>query len=111
MSPQEFEEYVTGKTIFYGEVGLPPYGAEEYLSDRRVRWSFLNGECSEGYWYVDAELICFVYEDNPNPQCWSFYQEQDGIVAVFENDPDSTKLYELKQADQPMMCAGPEVGV
>lgn len=110
MSATEFERYVTGKTLYFGQAGQA-YGVEEYLSDRRVRWSFLDGKCKDGYWYEDASQICFVYEDNPEPQCWSFFKEGSRLRAVFENDPGSTVLYEANQDDEPMICMGPDVGV
>ncbi|MBN7787364.1 hypothetical protein JYP51_20740 [Ponticoccus gilvus] len=110
MSASDFESYVTGKTLYYGESGQS-YGVEEYLPDRQVRWSFLDGQCKDGFWYEDAGQICFVYEDNPDPQCWSFYREGGSLRAVFENDPTSTTLYEAQQDDKPMLCYGPDVGV
>lgn len=112
LTANAFESYVNGKTLYYG-MGDQSYGVEEYLPDRRVRWSFLDGKCKEGYWYeADAGQICFVYEDAPDePQCWSFFSEGSKLRAVFENDPASTVLYEAKQNDQPMMCYGPDVGV
>lgn len=110
LSASEFESYVTGKTLYYGESGQS-YGVEEYLPDRQVRWSFLDGKCKDGFWYEDAGQICFVYEDNPDPQCWSFFRDGGGLRAVFENDPASTTLYEAQQDDEPMLCYGPDVGV
>ncbi|GGG63111.1 hypothetical protein GCM10011415_06880 [Salipiger pallidus] len=111
MSGAEFENYVTGKTLYFGMEGSA-YGVEEYLGDRRVRWSFLDGRCKDGTWYEEkAGLICFVYEDEPAPQCWSFFREGSGLRAVFENDPASTVLYEARQNDEPMVCLGPEIGV
>ena len=55
--------------------------------------------------------ICFVYEDNPVPQCWSFYRAESGLRAVFENDPQATTLYEAQQDEEPMICQGPDLGV
>ena len=110
MSGAQFEAYVEGKTLYFGQNGQA-YGVEEYLDDRRVRWSFLDGDCKDGMWYEDQGMICFVYEDNPTPQCWSFFRESNGLRAIFENDPDATTLYEAQQNDEPMMCLGPEVGV
>ncbi|MGP6088041.1 hypothetical protein [Antarctobacter jejuensis] len=110
MSASDFESYVTGKTLYFGLYGNA-YGVEEYLPDRQVRWSFLDGKCKDGFWYEDAGQICFVYEDDPAPQCWSFFKEGTGLRAVFENDPASTVLYEATQDDEPMMCLGPDVGV
>ncbi|MGR3375084.1 hypothetical protein [Salipiger abyssi] len=110
MSAAEFERYVTGKTLYFG-LGGTDYGVEEYLPGREVRWSFLDGRCKDGFWYEEAGMICFVYDDQPAPQCWSFFREGNGLRAVFENNPANTVLYEARQDDEPMMCLGPEVGV
>lgn len=110
MTAEEFDAYTKGKTFYYGAQGAP-YGAEEYLENRRVRWSFLDGECQEGTWYEDGNLICFVYEGKPEPQCWSFQRSANGLVAQFENDPDQTVLYEVEKSHEPLMCLGPEIGV
>jgi len=110
MSAEAFDRYTRGKTFYYGSGG-EPYGAEEYLDNRRVRWTFLDGQCREGRWYEAEGQICFVYEDRPEPQCWSFRRAEGGLVARFENDPDHRELYEVRQSDEPLMCPGPEVGV
>lgn len=110
MSARDFESYVTGKTLYYGLSG-EAYGVEEYLPDRQVRWSFLDGQCKDGFWYEEAGQICFVYEDNPAPQCWSFFRDGARMRAVFENDPANTVLYEVEQNQEPMLCQGPDVGV
>ena len=110
MSAAEFEAYTQGKTLYYGQSG-EPYGAEVYHEDRRVQWSFLDGRCKEGRWYEAGGLICFVYEDNPTPQCWSFTESTSGLVARFENDPTQIELYEAQEQNDPLLCLGPEVGV
>lgn len=110
MSAEEFDAYTRGKTFYYGAEGAP-YGGEEYLDNRRVRWSFLDGRCQEGEWYEENGLICFVYEDKPEPQCWSFQRAGSGLFAQFENDPDQTLLYEMEQSGEPLHCLGPEIGV
>jgi hypothetical protein len=110
MSAAEFEAYTQGKTLYYGQSGTP-YGAEIYHKDRRVQWSFLDGRCKEGRWYEAEGLICFVYEDDPTPQCWSFTESPSGLVARFENDPTQTELYEAQEQNDPLLCLGPEVGV
>ncbi|MFD2738475.1 hypothetical protein ACFSUD_02735 [Sulfitobacter aestuarii] len=110
MTAAEFDAYTVGKTLFYGRNG-EIYGAEVYHEDRRVEWSFLDGECKQGEWYEDAGLICFVYEDNPDPQCWSFRAEPGGLIARFENDPAATELYEADELGREMLCLGPKIGV
>lgn len=110
MTAEQFDAYTRGKTFYYAENGQD-YGGEQYLENRRVRWSFLDGRCKEGHWYEEAGQICFVYEDRPDPQCWIFYESAAGLVARFGNDPQATLLYESRQSPKPMMCPGPEVGV
>ena len=110
LSAAEFEAYTTGKTLFYGRDGAA-YGAEEYLDNRRVRWSFLDGKCKDGRWYEEQGQICFVYEDNPDPQCWTFEQGTTGLIARFQGLSSGTDVYEAQDSDEEMLCLGPEVGV
>lgn len=110
LNAEEFDAYTRGKTLFYGQNG-EAYGAEIYLDNRRVQWSFLDGKCKEGTWYEDAGQICFIYEDSDTPQCWSFHQDSGKLVARFENLTGATQLYEADDIGQEMICLGPEVGV
>lgn len=110
MTAAEFERYVTGKTLSYAEAGIP-YGKEEYLPGRRVRWAFEGGECQEGIWYAEGPLICFVYEYQPAPQCWTFIEGPAGLIARFEHPDGGRELYEANQSDEPLSCPGPDVGV
>ena len=111
MSAAEFEAYTTGKTLSYARQGSAPYGAEQYLPGRRVLWAFNDDECNSGRWHEDLGLICFVYEDNPTPQCWSFFRDGGRITALFENVEGATALYEIGQSNEPLFCPGPQVGV
>lgn len=110
LSAEAFDAYTRGKTLFYGQGGQA-YGVERYLEGRRVIWSFLDGNCKNGVWYEQAGQICFLYEDRPDPQCWTFSQGPNGLIARFESDPATTELYEAEDIGKEMVCLGPEVGV
>jgi len=110
MSAEAFDNYTRGKTLYYG-AGGDAYGVERYLEGRRVIWSFLDGKCKDGIWYEDGGQICFVYEDRLDPQCWTFTEGANGLVARFENDPEGTELYEAQDIGEEMLCYGPDVGV
>lgn len=110
MDADAFDTYSRGKTLYYGFAGIL-YGAEEYLPNRRVRWSVRDGKCQEGQWYQEGQMICFTYDGTPDAQCWSFYQRENGLMAQFENDPDQTTLFEIEPSGEPMVCLGPEIGV
>lgn len=110
MSAEAFDAYTRGKTLFYGSGGAA-YGVERYLDDRRVIWSFLDGDCKKGVWYEEAGQICFLYEDRLDPQCWTFSESPTGLIARFEDDPGATELYEAEDIGEEMLCYGPDVGV
>ncbi|QCO57617.1 hypothetical protein EOK75_18120 (plasmid) [Pseudorhodobacter turbinis] len=106
----EFETYATGKTLTYA-IGGEIYGVEQYLPNRRVRWAFVDDTCRIGHWYEDAGSICFVYDHDATPQCWSFYRNEGALTARFMSDPPSTELKEVAQTDEPLACSGPDIGV
>lgn len=111
LTAAEFEAYTTGKTLTFATSGNAPYGAEEYLPGRRVRWAFEEQECKDGQWFEDAGQICFVYEDDPEPQCWSFFLTPQGLRAQFENRQDTAPLYSVAESPEPLFCPGPQIGV
>lgn len=110
ITAEEFERITTGKTFNYASGGVA-YGAEEYLENRRVRWTFLDGECIDGEWYASGEQICFVYDELPNPQCWYFFERGGQLSARFVGQNTTTDLFETARRDEPLMCLGPRIGV
>ena len=110
LTAEGFDRYTRGKTLYYGFDG-EPYGVERYLDGHRVIWSFLDGDCKEGVWYEEQGQICFIYEDRLDPQCWSFAEGPNGLIARFENNSEATELYEAQDIGEDMLCYGPDVGV
>lgn len=105
-----FDAAVTGRTLIYG-TSAGPYGIEEYLPNRRVRWSFLDGDCVEGRWYPQGDAICFAYEGRADPECWRFFRDGTRLGARPNSAPDSAPLYVIAESPEPMVCRGPHVGV
>lgn len=110
MTGAEFESYVTGKTITYTQFG-EAYGVEEYLPDRKVRWAFTDTECQYGRWYEQDSSICFVYDYDPEPQCWTFWTDAQGLHGLFNGNAPEAELVEAGQSETGLPCPGPDVGV
>jgi hypothetical protein len=110
ITAEVFEDHVTGKTITYRQFDNL-FGVEEYLADRKVRWSTAPDECQYGTWYPSGENICFVYEYNPAPQCWTFWLRNGALVALSVNALPGEELHEVDVSDTPLPCPGPDVGV
>ncbi|MFN3937803.1 MAG: hypothetical protein ACK4KW_09515 [Gemmobacter sp.] len=111
MTGAEFEARTSGQTLDFAVRG-EPYGTEQYLPGRRVIWAFSGGQCRYGKWYEDGTgRICFVYEHDPTPQCWWFFDRPGGIAALFDGDQPGSELVEVRRSSEPMACPGPDVGV
>ena len=104
MTAAEFEAYVTGKILTFGSPKIGNYGVEQYLPDRRVRWSALDGECIKGEWYAEGDDICFLYVGDPEPKCWEVYQTSDGIRAEYTSTDSGTILFEAKEDPEALIC-------
>lgn len=109
ITAEEFDAYATGKTLAYAQ-GEDIWGIEQYLPGRRVVWAFSADECQYGTWYPKDEQICFVYDNDPEPQCWTFYRHGSGLRAKFAGE-SGTELAEVAQSKEPLNCPGPDVGV
>lgn len=109
MTGAEFDAYATGRTLSFGTFGNPDYGVEQYLPDRNVIWSPAPDICVEGVWFDQGDNICFVYETDPEPQCWLIFRTENGIRAQFTNRPGGTVIFESLDNPQPLVCPGPDL--
>ena len=105
----EFEAHVTGKTLTYRQFDSL-FGIEEYLPGRKVRWSTAPNQCLYGSWYPQGENICFVYEYDPTPACWTFWLQDGALVALSINGVAGEELHETEASDLGLPCPGPDVG-
>ena len=110
LSGPDFDAFTNGHTLYYSQNGKV-YGAESYLGDARVRWSFLDGNCLFGRWYEAGEMICFDYGADMDIQCWRFFKGNNGLIAEFDGQGDNLLLYEAYRVLSPLECPGPDVGV
>ncbi|MGL4236269.1 hypothetical protein [Tabrizicola sp.] len=110
MNAEEFEAFVTGKTMDYIAYGTP-FGREVYLPDRKVRWAFTDDECRSGSWYGDGDYICFLYNGDPEPKCWTIWQRGQDLAASYITDTPDIPPRQVVETDEPLACEGPDVGV
>lgn len=109
---EAFDNYTQGKTIYYGfDDGRGVIAAETYLPGNRVRWFTRDGTCIEGEWYATQGQICFVYENNTQPQCWITQVDANGLVATQVEGGGLSRILEMPKGDAAFQCLGPEIGV
>lgn len=110
MTGAEFDAYATGKTLSYAQDGVV-WGSEQYLPGRKVVWAFTEDDCQYGQWFEEKGNICFLYDNDPDAQCWKFFREASGLRAIFMGADGGTSLSEVAQSTTPLNCPGPDVGV
>ena len=113
VTADEFAQMVTGKTLHFNRNGVP-FGSEQYFSDKRVIWAFEGGgDCQRGIWFENTSgQICFVYDTDPEPQCWDFLEGDDGVFRARLDgaDPDADLMTRDVVTDD-LECPLPDVGV
>ncbi|MEM7490352.1 MAG: hypothetical protein AAF390_14620 [Pseudomonadota bacterium] len=109
---EEFDQMVTGRTFHFDRQG-EPFGAEQYFDDKRVIWAFEGGQCQRGIWFENTSgEICFVYEEDPEPQCWDFLEMPSG--ALHARSVGAAPVDDLVTRDisrEPLDCPLPDLGV
>lgn len=110
LTAEAFDALTQGRTMSWSEFGQV-YGVEQYLPDRRVRWTFLGDDCKTGRWYPQGRFICFQYDDDPEPDCWEITQAGGTLDArIAGADPDAAPVV-VTETTEPLACFGPKVGV
>jgi hypothetical protein len=110
LTAEAFDALTQGKTMTWSEFGTV-YGVEQYLPDRRVRWTILGDICMTGHWYPQGDAICFQYEDRDTPACWFIGQQGSTLTALDTEDAPDTPPVIIEETTEPLPCFGPEVGV
>jgi hypothetical protein len=110
LTAEAFDALTLGRTMTWAEFGTV-YGVEQYLPNRRVRWTVLGDDCKAGHWYAEGDAICFQYEDDPAPDCWVITLDGSGMLARYTTNPPDAEPVVVQETTEPMACFGPEVGV
>lgn len=110
VSPSEFQRLSEGKTLYFSRGGRF-YGAEQFYTRRRSLWQFADGDCDNGEWYAQGDFICFVYDQNPTPQCWHFLRRgNDRFAARAEGTTEEFDILLETVDEEPLDCKGPDIG-
>jgi hypothetical protein len=110
LPPGEFERFSKGQTLYF-EWNGEAYGAEQFFENRRSIWQFTDGTCDYGQWFVRNGAICFSYDRDPAPVCWSFEKEGSRFVARLRDTELPLDLEMAKRDQKPLDCPAPDLGV
>jgi hypothetical protein len=103
LTAEAFEAIVQGKTFdTYSDNGL--YGVETFLPDRRSIWRDAE-ECKEGTWRAEGDQICFDYQGESQPFCWTYHDRGGWLMAWYEGDRTLEPIM-LEPSEDFVTCEG-----
>jgi len=110
LTGSEFEALSTGKTLYFSKNGKA-YGAEHFFKGRISKWQYSDGQCENGEWFTQNDMICFNYENGLETLCWDFFKSDKGYAAHAEGAP-LDEVLELEFIDQnPLLCSSDGLAV
>lgn len=110
LSQKEFEELAQDRTLYFFRDGVF-FGAEEFHDNRLTTWKFSDGTCVSGRWYPIQDQICFEYEADPTPHCWTMHRLNSGDIEIRSvgDDAPEGQIMLRQVSENPIKC-GPQVG-
>ena len=105
ISPEMFLDQAVGNTLtFRGFSSNTFVGVEQFLRRDLSVWATANGRCTYGKIEVRGPLICFIYDDNPDPEnCWTPFVD-DGDLVVIGVRGDMQRITHIERRD--ISCEG-----
>ena len=87
ITPEAFLDQAVGKTLtFSGYKTGELVGTEQFLSRDKTVWARTDRHCTYGQIDVRGPLICFIYEDHPDPDnCWMPFIDGEGLTVISRN--------------------------
>ena len=84
MTPDGFLDLARGRTLTFTSIlSGTEIGVEQFLRRDLSVWADRTGRCTYGRIEIHGPLLCFLYEDVPDPKNW------DQLIAVTPNVPPS----------------------
>lgn len=97
MSVEDFERFVEGRTMdTYDQTGR--YGVETFLPGRRAIWRDAD-RCLEGRWRPQGDMVCFDYQGDPTPYCWTYHDRDGWLMAWLDGDRSADPIMLHPSAD------------
>jgi len=106
ITPDAFLDQAVGRTLTFSNFksGMM-IGVEQFLSRDLSVWAQEDGRCSYGQIEIRGPIMCFIYEDFPNPQnCWMPFQAEDKLLVISTTNQQIQRVTGI--SEDPVVCEG-----
>lgn len=106
MSPDGFLDLIVGRTLSFSSMrtgGL--IGEEQFLRRDLSVWADQTGRCTYGRIELRGPLICFLYEDAPDPDnCWIPFMDNGTLLVLSKGTSEVQRISDI--SEEPITCEG-----
>ncbi|MGC1495048.1 MAG: hypothetical protein WA790_04510 [Sulfitobacter sp.] len=104
ISPDAFLDQAVGNTLTFNDSkDGHVVGVEKFLRRDQSVWAPEDGFCSYGKITIRGPLICFLYEDYPDPHnCWMPFMDERGLLVMSRSSFQVQRITAID--DTPVAC-------
>lgn len=106
ITPDAFLDLALGRTLsFTGVTSGQLVGVEEFLRRDLSVWADQSGRCTYGRIEQRGPLLCFVYEDAPDPEnCWIPFLDEGTLLVMATRSREVQRISDI--SEKPIVCEG-----
>lgn len=104
MTPDAFLDIALGRTLSFSSLTTGALvGAETFLRRDLSVWADERGRCTYGRMEVRGPLLCFIYEDAPDPDnCWLPFNDEGTLLVMAVRSREMQRISDI--SDTPIEC-------
>lgn len=106
LTPDGFLDLAQGRTLSFSNVASGNLvGVEEFLRRDLSVWADESGRCTYGRIEQRGPLLCFVYEDAPDPDnCWIPFNDDGELLVMSYRTSEVQRISDI--SEEPVICEG-----
>ena len=106
LTPDGFLDLALGRTLTFSSMGRGgEVGVEQFLRRDLSVWADWTGRCTYGRIEIRGPLLCFLYEDAPDPNnCWIPFNDDGVLLVLSQGTREVQRISDI--SDTPVVCEG-----
>lgn len=106
MTPDGFLDLAQGRTLTFTSIlSGTEVGVEQFLRRDLSVWADRTGRCTYGRIEIRGPLLCFLYEDAPDPEnCWLPFMDEGRLLVMSQSTREVQRISDI--SSDPVVCEG-----
>jgi hypothetical protein len=106
ITPEGFLDLALGRTLSFTSTGSGNLvGVEQFLRRDLSVWADETGRCTYGRIEQRGPLLCFLYEDAPDPDnCWIPFIDEGTLLVMAQRSNEVQRISDI--SEKPVICEG-----